>query len=122
MILVLFMANVREKKMDNELEETLKKIYNLLDESTKNEVSIDSSKFEKETVDYLKKKHLIEVLDASTFDGWEYMIRPTFEGKKYFEEKEITEREKRKQQTKESVRFWLPIVISIISLVVSIFK
>lgn len=42
--------------MDNELEETLKKIYNLLDESTKNEVSIDSSKFEKETVDYLKKK------------------------------------------------------------------
>ena len=108
--------------MDNELEETLKEIYNLLEESTKNEVSIDSSKFEKETVDYLKKKHLIEVLDASTFDGWEYIVRPTFEGKKYFEEKEIIEKEERKQQTKESVRFWLPIVISLISLIVSIVK
>lgn len=110
------------KTMDDELEITLKNIYDALNNSPNNEISINSPKYCKETVDYLKKKHLIDVLDASTFDGWEYIVRPTFEGKKYFEEKEIIEKEERKQQTKESVRFWLPIVISLISLIVSIVK
>lgn len=108
--------------MDDELEITLKNIYDALKNSPNNEISINSPKYCKETVDYLKKKHLIDALDVSTFSGWKYIVKPTYEGKKYFEEKEVIGRERKKQENKEFIRFWLPIVISIISLIVSIVK
>lgn len=106
--------------MDKSSEAVLKKIYDLL--NSQSEVSISSPEYSKEQIDNLVNNGYIEKLEASTLTGWSYIIRPTYDGKTYFENKKAANKAKFKHNTIEVVKFLIPTIISIIALIVSILK
>lgn len=69
--------------MDFETQILLMKLYAQLDEE--NEISIGAPQYDKSQVDILVDNKLIQVIDASSMDGWGYIVRGTYQGKKYIE-------------------------------------
>src|SRR3712207_5079730 len=104
--------------MDKSSEAVLKMLYAIL--ATNSEASVSSPEYNKEQIDSLVNSGCLEKIDASTLSGWNYIIRPTYAGKTYFENKKTANRTKFKHDTIEVVKFLIPTIISIIALVVSI--
>lgn len=72
------------KKLNKNERDTLKEIYQELE--TKDEICVSSPKFKKTLIDYLINQGLLEKEDASTLNGWAYILKPTYEGEMIFEE------------------------------------
>lgn len=106
--------------MDKSSEAVLKTLYDIL--SINSEASASSPEYNKEQIDSLVNSGYLEKIDASTLSGWNYIIRSTYAGKTYFENKKAAKRTKFKHDTIEIVKFLIPTIISIIALIVSIFK
>ena len=106
--------------MDKSSEVVLKKLYDSL--STHSEISVCSPEYNKEQIDNLVNAGYLDKIDASTLSGWSYILRPTYDGKTYFANKKATKRAKLKHNTIEIIKFLIPTIISIIALIVSIFK
>lgn len=49
------------------------------------EISIGAPNYEQSQIDYLVEQKLIKSIGASTLDGWGYIVRGTYLGKKYVE-------------------------------------
>lgn len=82
---------------------------------------VDKSYCEESEVKCLIEGHYIDVLDASTFNGWGYYIESITErGKKYFEEKREFIKQQNRKKLYAIIKFWLPITISLCSLALSI--
>lgn len=71
--------------MDKSLESLLRELYARF--NTEPEYSISATEYQKEQIDTLVNDKLIERLDAGSLTGWEYIIRPTYAGKTYFQNK-----------------------------------
>lgn len=41
---------------------------------------MSSPAYKKTVIDYLVSRGLLDKLDATSFSGWEYIVRPTYEG------------------------------------------
>ena len=67
--------------IDTNLKKTLKKIY---DEMAANggEASVSSPEYKQTEVDSLIMRGFVSKIDASTLEGWAYILRPTYEGEK----------------------------------------
>lgn len=50
------------------------------------EVSIGAPQYDKSQVDILVDNNLIQVIDASSLEGWGYIVRATYQGKKYIDD------------------------------------
>ncbi|MDO4415289.1 MAG: hypothetical protein Q4C20_09430, partial [Erysipelotrichaceae bacterium] len=48
------------------------------------EVVVTSPDYDQQQIDYLIHKGLLTRIDTSTLSGWSYIVKPTYEGKKYF--------------------------------------
>ena len=59
-------------------------LYNQLD--GKAEISIGASYYDKSQVDILVDNKLIQVIDASSLEGWGYIVRGTYQGNKYIKD------------------------------------
>ena len=71
--------------MDKSSESLLRELYARF--NTEPEYSISAPEYQKEQIDALVNDKLIERIDASSLTGWEYIIRPTYAGKVYFQNK-----------------------------------
>lgn len=71
--------------MDKSSESLLRELYVRF--NTEPEYSISAPEYQKEQIDALVNDKLIERLDASSMTGWEYIIKPTYAGKVYFQKK-----------------------------------
>lgn len=69
--------------LDLETQGLLIDLYNQLE--GKIEVSIGAPQYDKSQVDILVDNKLIQVIDASALEGWGYIVRGTYQGKKYIE-------------------------------------
>ncbi len=71
--------------IDMNLKKTLKRIY---DEIALNdgEMSVSSPEYKQTEIDALISRGLITKIDASTLEGWAYLLRPTYEGEKLLDE------------------------------------
>ena len=65
--------------IDSNLRSILKKIYSDI-ENNGGEVSVSSPDYKQTQIDVLVAKGLVSKIDASALDGWEYILRPTYEG------------------------------------------
>ena len=65
--------------IDNKLKKTLKRLYDEFS-SKGGEVSVTSPEFKRVEIDALINQGLISKIDASTLEGWAYIVRPTYEG------------------------------------------
>ncbi len=72
-------------EIDDCLRKVLKNIYSAI-EKAGGKVSVSSPEYKQIQVDELIRRGLLKKIDISTFDGWEYVLSPTYEG-----EKEISE-------------------------------
>ena len=79
--------------IDNNLKILLKKIY---DEIAKKggETSVSDHDYKRTEIDALICKGLVSKIDASTQEGWAYILRPTYEGEKTCEEEKNPLRKK----------------------------
>lgn len=79
--------------IDNNLKILLKKIY---DEIAKKggETSVSDHDYKRTEIDALICKGLVSKIDASTLEGWAYILRPTYEGEKACEEEKNPLRKK----------------------------
>lgn len=66
-------------EIDSQLKTVLKKIYNDI-EKNDGEVSVSAPIYKQTQIDALVMRGLIKKIDASTFSGWAYILRPTYEG------------------------------------------
>lgn len=69
--------------IDLEMKKVLIDIYSQL--KNKDEISIGAPNYEQSQIDYLVEQKLIKSIGASTLDGWGYIVRGTYLGKKYVE-------------------------------------
>lgn len=70
--------------LDLETQTLLFDIYEQLYE--KDEISIGAPIYDKTQVDILVDNKLIQIIDASSLEGWGYIVRSSYQGKKYIEE------------------------------------
>ncbi len=106
--------------MDQALEKVLSKINDLLE--SQSEISISSPEYNQNQIDHLIDLGYLEKIDVSTLSGWNYIIKSTYSGKNYFENKKADQKAKLKHNIIEILKFIIPTIISIITLIVSIFK
>lgn len=59
-------------------------LYNQME--GKNEISICAPNYDQSQIDIIISQNYLEAIDASSLEGWAYIIRPTYLGKKYVEE------------------------------------
>ncbi|MCR5636691.1 MAG: hypothetical protein K6F76_05910 [Clostridiales bacterium] len=71
-------------KLDKTAQDALNKIYTQFKSAS--EITVSAPKYEKITIDYLITDGLLEKIDASTLNGWVYIVRPTHEGKLAYSE------------------------------------
>ena len=69
--------------IDLEMKKLLIDIYSQL--KNNDEISIGAPNYEQSQIDYLVEQKLIKSIDASTLDGWGYIVSETYLGKKYVE-------------------------------------
>lgn len=69
--------------LDLETQTLLIELYDQLEE--KDEISIGAPIYDKSQVDILVDNKLIQIIDASSLEGWEYIVRSSYQGKKYIE-------------------------------------
>lgn len=69
--------------LDLETKMLLIDLYNQLEDKV--EVSIGAPQYDKSQVDILVDNKLIQVIDASSLEGWGYIVRGTYQGNKYIE-------------------------------------
>ena len=50
---------------------------------TVSELTVTSSDYDQQQIDYLIHEGLLSKIDTSTLSGWSYIVKPTYEGKKY---------------------------------------
>ena len=79
--------------IDNGLVKVLKQIYKCIEEND-GEVFVSSPEYKQTQVDELVNKGLVKKIDASTLSGWEYLLRPTYEGENAIKELTNTLRSK----------------------------
>lgn len=106
--------------MDKSSERLLKELYTRFE--TVSEYSISATEYQKTQIDALVNDRLIEKLDASTLTGWAYIIRPTYAGKTYFQNKKQARAKARRHLAFEWVKFLVPVLISIAALIVALIK
>ena len=106
--------------MDKSSESLLRELYARF--NTEPEYSISAPEYQKEQIDALVNDKLIERIDASSLTGWEYIIRPTYAGKVYFQNKKQEIAKYRRHLTFEWGKFLVPVLISIAALIVAIIK
>ncbi len=82
-----------DTSIDTNLKKLLKTIYY---EIAKNggETSVSSPRFKQTEIDALITQGFITKIDASTLDGWGYLVRPTYEGEKLFTDEKNLLRDK----------------------------
>ncbi len=68
------------ENLDLDTQTLLIDLYNQLE--GKNEISIGTPIYEKSQVDILVNQKLIQVIDASSLEGWGYIVKSTYQGKK----------------------------------------
>ncbi len=107
------------EKIDKQLEVLLKSIYSALE--SKEEIEVSPPEYSETAINSLVEKGLIDVLDSSTMSGWSYIVRPTYLGENYFKEKEQYEKEHKREKRIDFVKWFIPLVVSIISLGLSIY-
>jgi hypothetical protein len=90
--------------------------------SKETEISVSAPEYEKGQVETLGKLDLISISDVSSLSGWSYLVRPTYEGSQYYVKKEKAKREENRHKAIEIIKFAIPTIISLIALLVSIFK
>ena len=100
--------------LDKNLELLLKKL--LENETT----CVSKAVCEQSEIDSLTEKGFFTKKDASSFDGWQYLIKPTQEGKYYFSNKKAYIQALRREKTIQWVCYAVPVIISIAALAVSI--
>lgn len=100
--------------LDPDLELLLK---NLLEDNKRN---VSKEDCEQSEIDSLIKNGYFEANGAETFDGWQYLITPTQKGKHYFSNKQKYIETLRHEENIQRLRFWIPVIISIAALAVSI--
>lgn len=100
--------------LDKNLELLLKK---LLEDNKK---SVSKEDCEQSEIDSLIKDGYFTKKDAKTFEGWQYLIEPTQKGKHYFSNKQKYIETLRHEKNIQRLRFWIPVIISIAALAVSI--
>lgn len=71
--------------IDKSLVNILKKIYKSFEDNS-GEVFVSSPEYNQTQVDELVRKGLVKMIDASTLSGWEYLLRPTYEGENVINE------------------------------------
>lgn len=69
--------------IDLEMQKLLIDIYSQL--KNNDEISIGAPNYEQSQIDYFVEQKLIKSIDASTLDGWGYIVSETYLGKKYVE-------------------------------------
>lgn len=106
--------------MDKSSESLLRELYTRFE--TESEYSVSEPEYQKVQIDALVNDRLIERLDASSLSGWEYIIRPTYAGKTYFQNKKQERAKSRRHLVFEWAKFLVPVLISIAALIVAIIK
>ena len=106
--------------MDKSLESLLRKLYVRF--NAEPEYSISAPEYQKEQIDALANDNLIEIIDANSLTGWKYIIRPTYAGKTYFQNKKREIAKHRRHLAFEWCKFLIPVLISIAALIVAIIK
>lgn len=102
--------------LDKNLEQLLKKMLeNNIDYVTKDTCN-------QSEIDALIKKGFFTKKDASTLSGWAYKVEPTQNAIYYFQNKDKFVKAQKSEKLKQSFRVWAPIVISLISLIITICK
>ena len=71
-------------KFDKTARNVLKCIYAQFENAS--EITVSSPNYKKTTVDYLIGQGLLEKIDATTFSGWAYIVRPTYKGEQVLSE------------------------------------
>lgn len=69
--------------LDLETQSLLVELYDQLD--GKEEISIGAPLYDKTQVDILVDSKMIQIIDASSLEGWGYIVRSSYQGKKYIE-------------------------------------
>lgn len=100
--------------LDKNLELLLKKL--LENEAT----CVSEEECEQSEVDYLINNGYFTKKDASTFDGWQYLIEPTQKGKYYFSNKQAYIKAFRREKIIQWVCYAISLAISIATLVATI--
>lgn len=100
--------------LDENLELLLK---NLLENKKKNVSEFDCKRSE---IDALIERGYFTKIDKKTMSGWEYAIEPTQKANYYFYNKNKYKKAVRQENIGKWVRFWIPTIISICALAVSI--
>ena len=67
--------------IDNNLKKVLKRVYDSII-ANNGEISVSSREYKQTEIDALVKKGLLQKIDASTNSGWEYILKPTYEGER----------------------------------------
>jgi predicted nucleotide-binding protein len=70
--------------IDSSLARVLALIYKGIEENS-GEIFVSSPEYKQTQVDALVSKGLVKKIDASTNSGWEYLLRPTYEGENVIE-------------------------------------
>lgn len=73
--------------IDDSLRKILKQIYSEI-EMNGGKVSVSSPEYKQTQIDALIKRGLVNKIDASSLEGWAYILRPTYEGEKAISETE----------------------------------
>ncbi len=101
-------------KLNNELKNTLDEILKIKNYNN----SISEEKFNRNNIEKLIEMGYVEYVgDATSFDGWGCFIRPTYNGEHYNDLK----RDYNNHNIKEWIKFWIPVVVSVLSFGFSIF-
>ena len=74
--------------IDAQAQDALRELYQKFETNT--ELSISSPDYDQLQIDYLINKGLLTKIDASTLSGWAYIVRPTYEGKRYISQMKET--------------------------------
>ena len=74
--------------IDAQAQDVLRELYQKLETNT--ELSISSPEYDQLQIDYLISKGLLTKIDASTLSGWTYIVRPTYEVKRYISQMKET--------------------------------
>ena len=106
---------------DKEIQALLKSLYEKFSQD-KIQISVSAPSYNQGQVDVLVAYGLVTKLDASTQDGWSYILGPTYQGETFFKRLDEKEKENRKYIITETFKWLIPTIISIIALIVSIFK
>ena len=96
--------------MDKHLESLLKKLYERFE--TKPSFSVCGPEYQREEIDALAAKGLIDKLYSGDLSDWAYEVSPTHAGKTYFQNKKAYKKQRRRHLAFEWIKFLIPVLIT----------